>query len=260
MQAQATFNWSHVIKSVRSFVVNHVTTDEGTLAYIKLQMFETDTFHDYGSMDDLHSALSNERDEEVVDMLANAYDMMRAEILAHFADEWNFAPGYEAPAKLEIVETENITSDELDALFKEAAPVYFAEMEQAAAEREAARVAARKSTAAAITDERVAALAKLLDDKIVPACLSNVKSFKKHAPYADEAAFFNMTVEQLQSFKTGVEFYAAIVVAVPDLAKRLQVIVELVLDTKLNKGDSRDLHALFRDDTGRARLQAAVFA
>jgi hypothetical protein len=257
---QATFDWPHVIKTLRTFVVERVKTDPETLEYIKLQMFETDTFHDYASMDDLHSRLTDSLDERIWDALYEAIHLLGEQIKEHFEDPWNFAPDYVKPKKLEVPDVERLSRTVTDKLLKEAAPLVFAEMKQYEQERKAAKAAARKAKAAAISDERVAELVTLYNDNLLAACDRAVKGFKKRL-WPDDLSFFEMTEEQLKNFKNGSEFLAALQAKYPEPATLLHKCLEMVSQEKaFTKTRTDDVFALYHDTKGRKRLIAAIKA
>jgi hypothetical protein len=255
----ATFNWSHVIKTLRTFVVTHVKTDKETYEYIKMQMMETDTFHDYDSMDALHSHLSDSLDEAVWDALYEAIHQMGEQIKEHFEDPWNFAPSYTKPKKLVVPDVERLSRTVMDKLLKEAAPAVFADMKQHEKERKAAKLAAKIAQAAAISDKRVAELAKLYNDNLLLACNKAVKGFKRKV-FADDVSYFEMSEEQLKQFATGADFMAALATQFPDPVKRFDRCFEMVTYEKaFTTARNKDAFALYYDTKGRSRLLAAIY-
>jgi hypothetical protein len=256
----ATFDWPHVIKTLRTFVASRVKADNDTLAYIKMQMLETDTFHDYSSMDTLYNRLTDSVDERVWDALYEAIDQMGQQIIDHFADAWNFGPGYVKPKKLVVPDVERMSRAVGDKLLKEAAPFVFADMKQYEKERKASQLAIKKEKAAAISDERVVELAKLYNDNLLAACDKAVRGFKKRL-WPDDMSFFEMTEEQLKGFNIGSEFLAALEAKYPEPSKLFDKCFETVISEKaFTRKRTDDFCALYYDKAGRKRLIAAISA
>lgn len=252
-------DWSHVIKTVRAFVLSRCKTDADTLEYIKIQMLETDTFHDYYSMDRVYSRLTDVMDDRIWEALAEAVETMAGLITDHFADPWNFAPGYVKP-KLKV-DVDYISSNAWNKLLKDAAPAQYAELQQKEKERKAQARRERKERAAEIDDVKLAALAKLYNAALLPACDHTLKSFAKHGVNADDVWFFEMTKEELAAFKTGAAFYAALQAKFTNPAKLVEKCLDLVTCNKAFTDErTSDVYALFRDPTGRKRLVKAVNA
>jgi hypothetical protein len=252
-------DWSHVIKTVREFVLSRCKTDEGTFAYIKDQMLCTDTFHDYSSMDALYDRLTDSPDPRVWDELAEAVDQMRELIVEHFKDPWNFAPGYKKP-KL-TVKTENISARTWEKLMKEAAPKVYEALKQKEKADTVARKQARKEAAAEISDARVEELARLYNANLMPACDRMLKSFAKHGVNSDDVWYFEMTKEQLEAFKTGAGFYAAMQAKFTDQKKLVEKMLDVISCEKaFTDARVRDVFALYHDATGRKRFVKAVYA
>ena len=254
-----TYNWSHVIKTVRAFVADNVKTDADTKAYIKLEMVETDKFHDYSSMDQLSEALDSADEDQIWEALSYAVEIMGELITDHFGNAWNFAPGYVKPKKLVVPDVERISRAKWNKLLADAAPKVLEEMKAAAKEYAAHRARAAKASAAKVTDKRIAELATLYKDNLLDACERVVvKQFKKRV-CSDDVWFFEMTKEQLESFKTGAEFKAALEAQFTDPSKLFEKYIEIVTNTKaFTSARSRDVWTLMRDRTGKKRLKAAI--
>jgi len=257
---KAIFDWSHVIKTLRTFVASRVKTDKETQAYINLMMLQTDTFHDYDSMDALYNRLTDSVDERVWDALYEAIHQMGEQITEHFADPWNFAPGYSKPKKLIIPDVERLSRAVTDKLLNEAAPLVYADMKKYEKERKASQLVSKKAKAAAISDERVAELAKLYNDNLLVACDKAVRGFKKRL-WPDDMSFFEMTEEQLKGFNIGSEFLAALETQYPEPAKLFDKCFETVISEKaFTRKRTDDFCALYYDKAGRKRLIAAISA
>jgi hypothetical protein len=257
---QVKLNWSDAIKTVRAFVLARVKTDADTLEYVKLEMFETDQFHDYASMDALHDRLTDSPDERIWDDLADAVTQMGQQITDHFADPWNFAPGYKKPKKLIVPDGYSLSFRTMEKLLKDVYPEYLAKLKQYEKEQKAVRLAARKERAAAISDTRVAELAALYNKNLLPACNKAVKGFKKEV-YGDDMSFFEMSEEQLKSFKDGAEFLAALEARFDDPVALFNKCFEMVTYQKVfTPARFTDCLALWQDTKGRKRLIAAIGA
>jgi hypothetical protein len=256
----ATFNWSHALKTIRAFVLARIKTDKDTLAYIKIEMMETDTFHDYASMDALYGRLTDSVDYRIWDALYEAIHRMGELITEHFEDPWNFAPGYVKPKKLIVPDSEKLSAATLDKLLKEAAPQVHADMKQHEKEQKAAQLAIRKAEAAEISDKRVVELATLYKAQLLGSCNKAVKGFKKKV-WPDDVWYFEMTEEQLKGFKDGVEFLAALEAKFVGPAALFDKCFEMVTCSKaFTPSRFGDALALWRDKKGRKRLLAAVCA
>jgi hypothetical protein len=256
----ASYNWPHVIKTVRAFVLENTKTDADTKAYLKLEMFETDTFHDYSSMDQLSEELDQGSEYGVWDALSMAVDVMGELITDHFSNAWNFGPGYEKPKKLVVPDVERISRAKWHKLLKDAAPNVFAEITQAAKDAKARAIAARKAKAAAISDKRVAELAKLYKDNLIAQCDKTVKGFKKQV-HGDDVWYFEMTEAELKGFATGADFYAALQAKFTDPRKLFEKMLDVVTYAKaFTNKRAIDVWALQADRKGKNRLFAAVTA
>jgi hypothetical protein len=257
---KAIFDWSHVIKTLRTFVASRVKTDKETQAYINLMMFQTDTFHDYASMDALYGRLTDSIDERVWDALYEAVDQMCEQIKEHFEDPWNFAPDYTKPKKLIVLDVEQLSGATMDKLLKEAAPSVFADIKNLEKEQKAIKLAARKAEAAEVSDKRVVELAKLYKDNLLTACNKAVKDFKKRV-YPDDISYFEMTEEQLKGFTDGAEFLAALEAKFVGPVALFNKCFEMVTYEKaFTRARTDDAFALYYDTTGRKRLIAAISA
>jgi hypothetical protein len=259
--SQATLNWSKAIKTLRAFVLARVKTDKGTFEYIKVEMFETDQFHDYSSMDALYESLTDYPNDRVWETLGDAIDTMGQLITDHFADPWNFGPGYVAPKKLTVPNVERMSLRTLNDLLKALAPEYYAEMKQYEKELKAAKLAKRKAKAAAITDKRVVELATLYNNNTLAGCERAVKGFKKHGVFGDDVWFFEMSKEELNALATGADFKAALEAKFTDPNVLFDKYIELVTCVKaFTPARSSDMWALMSDATGKRRLKKAIAA
>ncbi len=136
------YNWPAVVKEYRKILVENVKffdvdeeTGLGTInkdftGYFSIQVHQTDTFHPFNSDGELSRALDrmpvrcNYRSiksywefKDGKDNIANAiYEMLsEAEdtINDHFADSWNFPPGYAAPDEIEFPDWDRLVTDRL---------------------------------------------------------------------------------------------------------------------------------------------------
>lgn len=118
------YNWSKVVDELRQIVIKNTVfkgANENRTkelhAYFKLMMLETDTFHPYNSDGNLSRELDRMPDrcnyrsvesywewkdsrEDVMVALMEVYDEINDLIEEHFADPWNFPPGYTPPVSI----------------------------------------------------------------------------------------------------------------------------------------------------------------
>lgn len=86
-----SFNWPAIVAAVRKYIEAHTQVDPSDVATFRDLLFNTDEFHDTGSMDELHDALNSNHDTgtklgEIHQALAYAIEQTGYTILDRFED------------------------------------------------------------------------------------------------------------------------------------------------------------------------------
>lgn len=107
-------NWAAVVQELRKLTYESVAFKGAGKEYLRLHLFQTDTFHPFytSAEEDMDRALKNMPDgrcnykscdsywafkdgkQDLQDAIVDWLYEVECMVIDHFADAWNFAPGY----------------------------------------------------------------------------------------------------------------------------------------------------------------------